>query len=428
MEITENSIDMQIGRKTFHKLIASIFFALLLIPAGVFVEGKPPEPQSLRVLFIGNSYTYFNNLPEIFAKLAESGRQATVETRMEAPGGWRLKDHWEKGEAPKTLRDGKWDYVVLQEQSTLGFNLFVEGRPRIVSDEFFEPYAVKWASEIRKAGATPVFYLTWARKTNPEDQAALNYAYVHAANESGAQVAPVGIAWTEVRQEQPAIELYMNDGSHPSPAGTYLAGCTLYASIFHQSPVGLPGKISGIPINPNTAKEETGKIATLVDLPADPARALQTAAWNAWQKLKENGGYLKVSPVSMPSLPPLPIGLQLSSIDLEGTWSGNLLLYPPPYLPTEMVLQMRRDNSNWRGRLKLSFHSANQPDRSFDLGDLRLDERELTFTDPTGMPGLKVHFRGVSPRSNELQGTAEATRESPDSPVRLLGTWKLRRK
>jgi hypothetical protein len=77
------------------------------------------RPRTLHVLFIGNSYTYVNNMPEIFKKLALAGNQGDVETTLIAPGGWRLKDHWERGEALKALHEKNWDIVVLQEQSTL---------------------------------------------------------------------------------------------------------------------------------------------------------------------------------------------------------------------------------------------------------------------------------------------------------------------
>jgi hypothetical protein len=249
---------------------------ILAIAGWTASQEKSSGLRALRVLFLGNSYTYVNNVPEIFSRLAESGLQQIVETRMVAPGGWRLKDHWEKGEALKALHGGRWDYVVLQEQSMLGMNYYVEGRPRIAGDGVFRPYAEKWAAEIRRAGAIPLFYLTWSRKAILEDQAALNYAYMSVARKSKAQVAPVGIAWENVRRRQPALDLYYSDGSHPSPAGSYLAACTFYSAVFHRSPVGLPGKISGVPVNLQTALPEPHQTAVLVDLPADQALILQS--------------------------------------------------------------------------------------------------------------------------------------------------------
>src|SRR5262249_59875398 len=114
-------------------------------------QQRKSVPRTARVLFIGNSYTYFNNLPAMFAALAASAGY-DVQTEMVAPGGWRLKDHWEKGEGLALLRERRWDYVVLQEQSTLGVNYYVEGRARVASDEAFRPYAQRWTSAVRTMG------------------------------------------------------------------------------------------------------------------------------------------------------------------------------------------------------------------------------------------------------------------------------------
>jgi hypothetical protein len=419
---------MHLSRSALLKAILAILVALVPFSPGILPQEKSPEPPPTRVLFIGNSYTYFNNLPEIFTQLAVFGRQDRIETRMVAPGGWRLKDHWEQGETRRALRERKWNYVVLQEQSMLGISFFLDGRPRVSSDEVFRPYARKWAAEVRKAGAIPIFYLTWARKANPEDQAALNYIYMRAARENGAQVAPVGIVWAQVREQQPILELYVADGSHPSPAGSYLAACTLYATIFHQSPAGLPGRIAGFPINYDTAKVETDRLALLVDLPMDLAQSIQNAAWTAWQQLQENGGYLDLNPVPVPAPAPLPSGMPLSAADLEGTWSGDLLFYSPPSLPSEMVLELHRKGSSWKGHLQLHLHSKDQTDRSFDLVNLHVGGQTLTFTDPKGMQDRSVQYRGVCAQPGELRGTAEAVVEQPDFPVRRLGSWQLHKK
>lgn len=418
---------MNFSRRTFFQAFVACLLPVLTLSCFISAQTRSGS-RSTRVLFIGNSYTFFNELPEIFAKLAEAGNQGKVEIRMVAPGGWRLKDHWEKGDALKVLHDGKWDYVVLQDQSMLGVNYYLEGVPHVSSDEVFKPYAEKWAAAIRRAGATPVFYLTWARKAAPEDQAALNYAYIHAAKESKAVVAPVGIAWGWVREKQPAIELFYKDGSHPSPAGSYLAACTFYAAIFGKNPGGLPAKVGGAPVS--RKKEEAGpeKTAVLVDLPPDQAHLLQSAAGAAWQELQRNGGYLNVSPVSPPTVAPLPAGEPLSTRESTGTWSGNMLFYPVG--PVEMVLRLQLDGENSKGHLELKYHSKDFADESFDLADLRIGDRDLTFSDPqsVGVNNLKVYFHGASTRTDELRGTAETSVERGGSPIRLLGTWQLHRK
>ena len=381
---------------------------------------RPP----IRVLFIGNSYTYYNNLPAIVAELASAGKVA-VEIEMVAPGGYTLRDHWEKG-ARERLSSGHWDYVVLQDQSTLGVGYLVDGRARVASDERFKPWAARWVEAIRAAGATPVFFLTWARRDTPEDQAALTRAYVQAASAGRARLAPVGIAWTKVRKDHPAIVLFQDDGSHPSPAGSYLAACSIYATLFGKSPVGLPVKIVGVPVNLDSEQPEPEKREILVDLPAEVARALQETAWAEARKQKRKGHYAQVEPAPPPTPAPVSSAAPLAEVALEGTWRGQLRFYPNG--PTAIVLRLARHGDDLTGHLDLDFTSPEQADETFDLTDLRIGEREITFSDPKGIDDLVIAFRGVSTSSGELCGTADATLPEPEPPsLRILGSWCVRR-
>lgn len=269
--------------KTLRRRVILVALAATLLPLAL--GGPSFAAPVTRVLFIGNSYTYFNNLPEMVRALAEAAGAGRVEVRMVAPGGWRLADHLEKGDAREALRSGKWDFVVLQEQSQLGDPRTVDGKPRVGNEKVFAPAAARWAAEITQTGARSVFYMTWAKKASPEDQVLLNEAYSKAARQGGGVLAPVGIAWSRVREAAPAIELFVEDGSHPSAAGSYLAACTLTAAIFGRNPEGLPGRITGIPVNLETGLPEQGRTGVLVDLPAAQARVLQSAAWKAVQDL-----------------------------------------------------------------------------------------------------------------------------------------------
>jgi hypothetical protein len=396
-------------------LLIAILLALACATGAAARGGTP-----VRVLFVGNSYTYFNNLPEMFAKLAAAGQQS-AETRMEAPGGWRLKDHWEKGEARKALADGKWDYVVLQDQSTLGVTLYVDGKARVSSDEVFRPAADKWAAEIEKSGAKPVFYLTWAREASPEDQDALTYAYSSAAKTAGAIVSPVGLAWQRVRKQRPDIGLFADDGSHPSPAGTYLAACTFFAVVFDKDPTGLPASVTGHPVDLETEKVQVERTAVLADLPPADARVLQAAAWSAWQDLKKNGGYVDVAKPVVPGLAPLPVPANVPAATLAGEWSGTLMIHPSG--PTGMTLRLAAGTEGWLGHVELAF----EPAESSDAVDVIVTNGEVRFALPksAAIAGLRVQFRGVSVSPTELRGTAEAAGVNGETPIRLVGTWRL---
>lgn len=205
-------------------------------------ETKMPEKTYPRkILFIGNSYTYVNDLPAAVAAIAKAeGRPLQVASVTQ--GGQTLKffndPEKEKGkEALAAIASGDYDVVVLQEQSL---------RPAISTGLFLEA-AASFCEQIRAAGAEPVFYATWGRKegaaalaqyklTNETMTAKLNAAYCKAGEVNGAHVACVGLAFYEIYTGHPEIELYNEDGSHPSKAGTFLAALTLYRVIFGETP------------------------------------------------------------------------------------------------------------------------------------------------------------------------------------------------
>lgn len=386
------------------------------------------EKEALRVLFIGNSYTYFNNLPEVFSQLAKAGHQKKIIYEMQAPGGLRLKDHWSRAETRTAVSTRKWDYVVLQDQSTLGTNFYYEGKPRISSDQLFHTYALDFTKAIRDAGAIPVFYLTWARKKVPEDQAALTAAYMRAARETKSIVPPAGIAWAEVEKNDPSINLFYRDGSHPSPAGTYLNACVFYATVFGRSPVGLPARISGPPVNLDTEKVELGKTAVLVDLPPAQARELQQAAWDASVFIRLHGASLSTAFPPVPSLSELPTGEKLDTTNLAGLWTGKILFYPAG--PVDMTLRLQPSVMGWTGHLDLQYHTKDIPDESLDLAAVKVSEHQIMFTDPKSVDvsNLPVNFAGVIINNGELQGTATTFVDKGDESVKVVGNWRLVRR
>ena len=209
---------------------------LLLITGGVVAhsdcfDATPSERTALRVLFIGNSYTHVNKLPEILEQFSAAARfERQIRCTMATVGGATLERHWNNPDFRELLNSRKWDIVVLQEQSL---------RP-IEKPEAFWEYARLWGKKIKANGAKPFFYMTWARKATPKKQATYTENYRKAARGCGGTVVPVGEAWKVVREKRPEIELFTADGSHPSPAGSYLAACVFYAVITGRSPVGLP--------------------------------------------------------------------------------------------------------------------------------------------------------------------------------------------
>jgi len=199
-----------------------------------------PAEAAQSVLFIGNSYTYVNDLPSTFSRLAASGGHP-VSVAMIAPGGYKLFQHAAERSTLDTISNRKWDWVVMQEQSQV---------PSLGNLRLKEMYpAVRLLNHrIRESGATPVLFLTWGRKQGSPEigfadfssmQTQLSKGYRDIAEELSIVVAPVGEAWKKAVRQRSSPELWSADGSHPSPAGTYLAACVLYATLFRQDPSGL---------------------------------------------------------------------------------------------------------------------------------------------------------------------------------------------
>jgi len=109
--------------------------------------------------------------------------------------------------------------------------------------ESFQHHAGLLDKEIRKLGAKTIFYMTWANRHRPETQATIADAYATAAKKLNADLAPVGNAWGNVRRLNPEFDLYLDDGRHANPAGSYLTACVFYSTLFKTPPVGLPGTL-----------------------------------------------------------------------------------------------------------------------------------------------------------------------------------------
>src|SRR6478609_10741145 len=169
---------------------------------------------TIKILFIGNSFTQRNDLPGLLAELA-AARNLCIRHKLLSRGGASLRMHWNSGEAAKEIASGGYDYVVLQEQSTLP----VKNVKRMAE-------SVRLFDEmIKQAGSETVLYMTWARQHSPELQQAITDAYTVIGKEIGAIVVPVGLAWQKFLAKHDRPHLYDRDQSHPPPAGSYLAAC-----------------------------------------------------------------------------------------------------------------------------------------------------------------------------------------------------------
>ena len=191
------------------------------------------KKDTLRILFVGNSYTYFENLPQVVSVL--SGKTGTILlTEQVTIGGAKLSEHWRGARGLKTrdkIRNGDYDIVVLQEWSLGTVN---ESDSTILYLGLFSKLA-------RESGAEPYYYLTWAREKVPQQQEVISRVYRETAVLNQATVVPAGEAWARARALRPDIKLYDPDGTHPSDLGTYLTACVFIATITGELPENMPG-------------------------------------------------------------------------------------------------------------------------------------------------------------------------------------------
>ena len=219
------------------RILIGCLLCIIVFTSGCSTSAKDPE---LRILFLGNSYTFVNNLPRALTELARSGGHE-IGTEMSAVGGWTLAQHAQSQETLQRINGAKFDLVVLQEQSQIPAD--VQSRTAVMF-----PAVRTLVQQIRSAGAKPVLFATWTHRDGwPEKhiygyesmQTEITAGYQEIAHELGVAVVPVGEAWRRAASGLAAEQLWQSDGSHPVEGGTYLAACVFYASLFHESPEGL---------------------------------------------------------------------------------------------------------------------------------------------------------------------------------------------
>lgn len=239
------------------------FLVLIVLTIGCLIAPLMAYPKAadsgIKVLFIGNSLTYTNDLPEILKALAKSQNQK-FSYKMIALPNYGLLDHWDRKDTRKAIKKGGWDFVVLQQGPT----------SQADSRKYLIDYAKLFDAEIRAAGGKTALYMVWP------DSSRLNFfgdvvdSYKMAADETKSTLLPAGYAWVLAWKRDKTLKLYGSDGFHPSPMGSYLAALVMYQKFYGKSPVGLPRKF-------NISSFEIGNI----DIKPEDAKNLQLAAEEA---------------------------------------------------------------------------------------------------------------------------------------------------
>ena len=258
-----------------HAAHAVVWLALVAALQAAHAQTKPartdPGDAPRSVLWVGNSFFYYNNsLHNIFGRLVASSGARVRGTSVTISGSgldWHDMDSLLRpnglgrysfvgDNAIRFNKPGRqYDTAILMDCSQCPIH------PQLQAA--FHETARRHAQSLAKAGVRPVLFMSWAYKDKPEMTAQLAEQYTLAANANDAIVIPAGLAFAKHIAMRPDVELYQADKRHPSLAGSYLAACTAYATLFRESPVGL---------------------AYTAGLSPEIAASLQTAAWEAVQE------------------------------------------------------------------------------------------------------------------------------------------------
>lgn len=190
----------------------------------------PPLPETgTRILFIGNSLTYQNDLPAVLSAVAASAGD-TIHTRMVAFANFALEDHWNEGSASRALSGQRWDYVVMQQ----GPSSLPENQAHLAT------WSARFAPLVTAAGGRPVMYQVWPARSRPQDFPGVKAAYKNAATGIGGLFAPAGEALRAALAETPELAVLEADGFHPTALGTLLAAYVIYERVRGRPVTGLP--------------------------------------------------------------------------------------------------------------------------------------------------------------------------------------------
>lgn len=228
--------------------------ACLALVVGPFCAGSPsdatgpPPPiadpaalgRGARLLFIGNSLTSANDLPEQVRALA-TAEGLGWEVQAELVGGAGLEDHWQRGSAQTLIQSGHWDAVVLQQ----GPSSLPESRANL------RQWAARFDRLVRAAGGRSALYMVWPERSRISVFDRVRDSYALAARDVSGWFLPAGESWRAAWRGNPSLALFGGDGFHPSAAGSYAAALTIFAGLSGHSPLGLPAPAT---VEPATAQ------------------------------------------------------------------------------------------------------------------------------------------------------------------------------
>jgi hypothetical protein len=249
----------------------------------VAAKSLPPVQEVKSMLWVGNSFFYYNNsmhghVGQLLNAAGQKGNRSTSATISGSGINWHdMEAHFK----PNAV--GSYSFVGDNE---VRFNTFERPfdatmmmdcsqcpiHPKLQS--IFYEYAKKHSETLRKHGSEPILFMSWAYSDVPAMTEQLAAEYIKAGQQNNALVVPAGYAFANSVSKRPDVSLIIADKRHPSLAGTYLAACTVLASVYKINPIGSK---------------------YLAGLSPEVAKHLQTVAWETSQAFhaKHGRGSLK---------------------------------------------------------------------------------------------------------------------------------------
>lgn len=231
--------------------------------------------EKKRFLFVGNSHTYFNDMPALFQKMCVEGGYCSAEVSMIAFPYMTYADHLKLETGLRyAMLYGKYDYLIMQQAAH---------KPCPDKEE-----TLKTGAEIirlaREQKICPIQVVPWAEKAYPEHQDSINAIYRELHKQTGAELVPVGMVFENLQKKEEIPELYWKDGEHASPWGSYAIACTLYGILSGKSPEGLSEESFSFSKDSDNRGQKNWT-SVIYPLEKTACRILQKTVW---ETIKEN--------------------------------------------------------------------------------------------------------------------------------------------